>query len=221
MKEIMITIIIGYLLGCIQTAYFIGKFVKKTDIRTLGNGNAGASNTTAVFGWKYGIVVALVDILKPVLAIFLISYLWKSSIDSETLILLKYICGLFVILGHNFPFFMDFKGGKGTASLIGMLMAIDIRTGLIGILAIICVTLISEYIALGTIALVLVSVILTVVFGYDIFCILIMLFITIMSIYKHIPNLKNIKNGTEIRLSKVLKKEKGIKERGVKEDINI
>lgn len=210
MIGIIFTIVIGYLAGCLQTAYLIGKVIKKTDIRSMGNGNAGASNTTVVFGWKYGILVALVDILKPVFAILLASYLLRNHVDSGSLMLLKYICGFCVVLGHNFPFFIGFKGGKGTASLIGMFLAIDIKIGLAGLLAIFCVTILSDYIAIGTIALVLTSFIMTVLFDYDIFCILITLTLAIMSIYKHIPNLKKIRNGTETGLSKVWKKEKDI-----------
>lgn len=210
MIEIFFATFIGYLAGCFQTSYFIGKVVKKTDIRSLGNGNAGASNTTVVFGWKYGIFVALMDILKPVLAILLVHYLWRNRIDNEMLVLLKYICGFFVILGHNFPFFMGFKGGKGTASIIGMFMAIDIKMGIAGFIAILCVTILSDYIALGTIALVLTTLIMTVLLNYDIYCILIVLIIGIMSIYKHIPNLIKIKNGTETRLRKTWKKDKDI-----------
>lgn len=210
MIEIILSIVIGYLAGCFQTSYLIGKVIKKADIRSLGNGNAGASNTTVVFGWKYGVLVALVDIIKPIVAIFLTGYLLRNHVDSEKIILLKYICGFCVILGHNFPFYMRFKGGKGTASLIGMFMAIDIKIGIAGFLAIFFVTILSDYIALGTIALVLTSFIMTVLLDYNIFCILITLTLAIMSIYKHIPNLKKIRNGTETRLRKVWKKEKDI-----------
>ncbi len=210
MIEIVFVMVIGYLAGCFQTSYFIAKTVKKTDIRSLGNGNAGASNTTVVFGWKYGVLVALIDIIKPVLAILLVHYLWRNRIDSEMLILLKYICGFCVILGHNFPFFMGFKGGKGTASLIGMFMAIDIKIGFIGFLAILLVTIFSDYIVLGTIALIVSVFIMTIILDYNVFCIIITLLLAVMSIYKHIPNLIKIKNGTETRLRNTWEKGKDI-----------
>ena len=150
MIRYIISVIIGYLFGCIQTSYFIGKIIKKTDIRSLGNGNAGASNATKVFGWKYGIIVALIDIIKPIASIILIHYLWNNILAADELIFLKFLNGLGVILGHNYPFFMKFKGGKGTASLIGMLIAIDIKIAIIGIVLIVLTTIITDYIALGT-----------------------------------------------------------------------
>lgn len=206
MIEEFITIIIGYLVGCIQTSYFLAKIVKKTDIRSLGNGNAGASNTTVVFGWKYGIFVGLIDIIKPIIAIVLIQYLWVNEITIDELTFLKFLGGFFVILGHNFPFFMGFKGGKGTASLIGMIIAIDSRIAMIGIIAIVLITIVTDYIALGTMALVISIIITTTFFGYTTSCIAITILIAIMSIYKHIPNMIRIKNHTETGLRKTLKK---------------
>lgn len=206
MIKYIITIIFGYLFGCFQTSYFITKKYKKTDIRSLGNGNAGASNTTVVFGWKYGILVALVDIIKPILSILLFHYLWRNNVSTDELIFIKFINGFAVILGHNFPFFMKFKGGKGTASLIGFLLAIDIRMAIIGILSIVFITIITDYIALGTIALVVSFIITTIVFGYSIPCISIAVIIALMSVYKHIPNIIRIKNKSETGLRKVIKK---------------
>lgn len=105
MKELLIVILIGYILGCFQTSYFIATFFKKTDIRTLGNKNAGASNITMAFGWKYGLLVALIDILKPIISIFIIRLLFSNKVNNSDLMFLIYLNGLFVILGHNYPFF--------------------------------------------------------------------------------------------------------------------
>lgn len=205
MKIIFLCAILGYLFGCFQTSYFIGKIFKKVDIRDFGNGNAGASNTTVALGWKYGILVGLVDILKAVISILIIKYIFKDSIDNKHLMFFMYLNGVFVILGHNFPFFMKFKGGKGTASLVGMLIAIDIRLAVIGILAIVLITIITNYIALGTIGLVTSFTIGTVLFRYNTACLIIALIITLMSIYKHISNIKKIINGTETGLRQTLK----------------
>src|SRR5690625_2777455 len=112
-------------------------------------GNAGASNTVTVFGWKMGVTVGLLDILKAIISILLVKYLFK-----ETNIFNLYLNGTSVILGHNFPFFMGFRGGKGTASNLGMLFAINLKLGILGLLVILTVTLITDYIVLGTMALV-------------------------------------------------------------------
>ena len=204
MGRIFIVIIIGYLFGCIQTSYILGKTFGKVDIRTLGNGNAGASNTTVSLGWKYGIVVALVDILKAVFSILIIKYLFHSQVSNSFLLFLLYLNGFFVILGHDYPFYVNFKGGKGTASLIGMLMIIDIRLGLIGILSIVILTLITDYITIGTMGLVLLFTLFTIIFGYNIGCIIVAIAITMLSIYKHLPNINKIIAGTETGLRKAL-----------------
>lgn len=206
MKTIIIVILIGYLIGCFQTSYFISKKFKKIDIRTLGNKNAGASNTTVAFGWKYGLIVAIVDILKTIISVFIIKILFKNTVDSSYMMFLIYLNGLFVIIGHNYPFFLEFKGGKGTASLIGLLFAIDIRFGILGILTMIIVSFATDYVPLGTIALVILFVLGTIFFKFNNYCLYISIFVAVLSIFKHIPNIINIINHRENSLRKALKK---------------
>lgn len=201
--EIIFTIIIGYLFGCIQTSFFLVKLIKGVDIRTLGNNNAGASNTTASIGWKYGILVGIIDVLKAVVSINLIAILFK---DYSNLIFLKYLNGLFVILGHNYPFFLNFKGGKGTASLIGMMLSINFKLGICGILLMIFITIFTQYIALATISTLIFFVLFTIYSSYGLSSILISIIIALLGIYKHLDNIKNIKNKTEKKLSSTLKK---------------
>lgn len=205
MYKFAIVILIGYLMGCLQWSYILSKTLKKTDIRTLGGGNAGASNTVKVFGWKMGVAVGLLDIIKAIVSIMIIRYLFKISFLENNMLNL-YLNGIAVILGHNYPFFMGFKGGKGTASTLGMLFGIDYKIGIIGFLVILIVTLASDYIALGTIALVTFFILATIYFDFGTACILIAIFIAIQSIYKHIPNLKSIRSKQESRLSDVLRK---------------
>lgn len=206
MKTIFIVILIGYLIGCFQTSYFVSTTFKKTDIRTLGNKNAGASNITISFGWKYGLLVAITDILKPILSIFIIKFIFYNKINESDLMFLIYLNGLFVIIGHNYPFFLNFKGGKGTASLIGLLFAIDIRFGLIGLLMMIIISFLTDYIVFGTVSLELVLLIGTILLKFNKYCIYISLIIILLGLYKHIPNFKNIINKNEPSLKKSLKK---------------
>ena len=114
--------ILGYGFGCIQSAFLISKFLLNEDIRKKGNGNAGASNMTLAYGKKFGALVAIIDILKAFIAVFLIKYLFSGG---ENIYSYIYLGGLFVILGHNYPFYMSFRGGKGTAALIGMMFGIN------------------------------------------------------------------------------------------------
>ena len=200
MERYALIILLGYLFGCLQWSYILGKVVKKKDIRSLGVGNAGASNTVTVFGWKMGVVVGILDISKAIISIIIIKYIFKSS-DIFSL----YLNGTSVILGHNYPFFMGFKGGKGTASTVGMLFAINLQLGLIGFLVILLVTLLTDYIALGTMALVTFFVIATIYLGYGPACIILSLFIALLSAYKHLINMKRILSKTESRLRNTMK----------------
>lgn len=200
MEKYALIILLGYLFGCLQWSYILGKIIKKKDIRALGVGNAGASNTVTVFGWKMGIAVGILDISKAIISIIIIKHILKSS-DMLSL----YLNGTSVILGHNYPFFMGFKGGKGTASTVGMLLAINYKLGLLGILVILLVTLFTDYIALGTMALVTFFVIGTFYLGYGPACIALALFISILSAYKHIPNMKRILSKTESRLRNTIR----------------
>lgn len=207
MKDIIIVSIIGYLFGNIQTSYLLGKLVKKTDIRTLGQGNAGASNAVVSLGWKFGALVAFIDVLKGVLSILVVRHYFHAGLDQEGAILL-YINGYTAILGHIYPFYMNFKGGKGTATLIGILLGMNPVYGVIGILIIVGVTFASDYIAIGTLALTLYVVFVTLFKDLGTIPLIISLLGGILSLKLHIPNYRRIQSGTETKLTEVLKKNK-------------
>jgi glycerol-3-phosphate acyltransferase PlsY len=103
-----------------------------------------------------------------------------------------YLNGTAVILGHNYPFFMNFRGGKGTASTLGMLFGIDFTLGLIGFFIILIVTIATDYIAIGTISLVSLFILATIYLEFGTVCLLLAIFIALQSLYKHIPNIKKI-----------------------------
>jgi len=206
MMNYFIVALIGYAFGCLQFSYILGKTLRKVDIRTLGHGNAGASNAVISLGWKYGILVALLDILKAIVSILIIKGLFKNAVSNEQLNLYMYLNGFFVILGHNYPFFMKFKGGKGTASLAGMLIAINIPMALLGILIIVTVTIVTDYIALGTIALVIYFIIATIYLKFGTGAIIISIAIAMMSIFNHLKNIKRIINKEENGLRKAIKR---------------
>ncbi len=200
----IIIMLVGYIFGCFQSSYIIGRTFKKVDIRNLGNGNAGASNTVVSLGWKWGVIVGVLDIIKAIIPIFIIKYVFKNIMPYKSLSPYLYLNGFSVILGHNYPFYMGFKGGKGTASLIGMLMAIDYRIALIGILSIVLITLITDYIALGTISLVVLFVLSTAFFKHGTISIFIAGLIALLSIYNHLPNVKRILKNEEVRFRKTI-----------------
>lgn len=192
--------IIGYLFGCVQTAYILIRIVKKADIRKLGTTNAGASNVTAVAGWKLGIITAIVDILKGTGAVYIVSLLFPKSIE------LLYVTGAFVILGHIFPAYLKFKGGKGTASLIGIMLAINFKIALILVITLVVLTVVTDYIAIGSIGMFLMLPAVTFIYDYKLICILVGIFLLTICIYKHFVNLKRIFKKEELGLRAVIKR---------------
>jgi glycerol-3-phosphate acyltransferase PlsY len=200
--QVVVSIVIGYLLGCFQTAYIMGRAVKKIDIRTAGSNNAGASNVTMVLGWKYGIITALADIFKAAFAVILVGSIFPNSKE------LIFIAGAAAVIGHIFPFFLRFKGGKGAASLIGMLLAIDFKIAFIAIITIVVITLIIDYIALGSIGMFTVLPISTYAFNYPLVCTAIGVGLALVCVYKHQINIKRILTKEEAGLRRVLNKNK-------------
>ncbi|SFN31329.1 glycerol-3-phosphate acyltransferase [Proteiniclasticum ruminis] len=207
MKEIIISAVIGYLLGNIQAAYILGKLIKKVDIRTMGQGNAGASNAVESLGWKFGVLVGIIDVLKGVVSILLIKLLFDVKLNPDGAFLL-YLAGYTAILGHIYPFYMNFKGGKGTATLVGILLGLNPLYGLIGILFIVSTTLLTDYIVLGTAALTTYVVALTCLKDFGTGALVLSILGALLSMFLHRKNYRRIKLGTETRLSQVLHKKK-------------
>lgn len=135
--------LLGYLLGCSNLAYYISKATRK-DIRKDGSGNLGASNATILFGWKAGASVAVHDVGKAVLAVILAKGLFPN---------LEYAgaaAGVAAVLGHIFPFYLKFKGGKGTASFLGLTLALNWKLALAVVALLVLATIITDYIVIGT-----------------------------------------------------------------------
>ncbi|MEH7386368.1 glycerol-3-phosphate acyltransferase [Bacillus sp. JJ1521] len=201
----LVSIVVGYIFGCIHGSTIVGK-LKRVNIKESGVKNAGASNTTIVLGWKYGIIVALIDIGKGVVPVLLMkNWLGSYSLDDRTFYFLIFLNGAFVIIGHIFPVTMKFNGGKGTASMIGVAFAIDWKVGLIGLALLIIFSLISDYLPIGVLMMYLAWVFLTYLFGYPMYAILITFVLTLLCIYKHLENWRRIQNKTETRISSMLK----------------
>ncbi len=205
--SVLLIILGSYLLGCLQWSYLLVRYIKKQDIRKLGHGNAGASNTVINFGWKFGALVALLDVAKAVCAVILaravMTIVGLEALDT-TLILAS--AGVAVVLGHVFPFFMNFKGGKGTASAVGMMLAIDWRIGLLGIAALLILTLISNYIAIGAIGMWATYIAGAIFWLESDLTVALLTIILVLSIWLHRENISRILQGTETGLRKTMKK---------------
>lgn len=149
---ISITIVVAYLLGSIPTAVWYGQGFFNLDIRKYGSGNAGATNTFRVLGKRAGTIVMLVDVLKGYTAAILATLLWYFNVVSETEILtFKIVLGLVAVIGHLYPVFANFKGGKGVATLLGMMLATHPEMAAVCIGVFLLVVIASQYVSLGSI----------------------------------------------------------------------
>lgn len=145
--ERIICLLAGYLFGLIQTGYLYGK-AHKIDIRNHGSGNSGTTNALRVMGAKAGAVVFFGDFLKSLLPCLLVRVIFKDK--PEFVYLLMMYTGLGVILGHNYPFYLKFKGGKGIAATAGLIVATDLRMTLLCFVAFLSIVIITRYVSLGS-----------------------------------------------------------------------
>ena len=196
--QYLLAIILGYLLGCSSMAYYIGKF-KETDIRTAGSGNLGASNATVLFGWSAGVAVALHDIGKAVIAVISGKGLFSQ---------LEYAgaaAGVACVLGHIFPFYLGFRGGKGLASYFGMVLALNWKLALIIGAVIVLATLITDFISVGALSSIVVAPVYTFFTTHNLILVAILGVATVVMFLKHWENIIRIAKGQEIGLRRTAK----------------
>ncbi len=197
-------IMAAYLLGCSNMALYISRF-KGVDMRSGGSGNLGASNATLLMGWGAGVLVGLHDIAKAAIAVVIAELIYPNVENIGA------VAGVAAVMGHIFPAPMGFRGGKGFASYIGMTLALNWKFALAIMAMVLVITLVTDYIVLGTTATVLL------VPGYlgwerkNMLLVLILLIATAVIIYKHRANYVRIMNGTEIGLRSAAKGEQRVR----------
>ncbi|MBD7944772.1 MULTISPECIES: glycerol-3-phosphate acyltransferase [Psychrobacillus] len=202
-------LLIGYLVGSIHGSK-LAQWMSGVNIKKEGLNNSGASNATIVLGWKYGVLVGAIDILKGAIMIIgarLIAPQLTSLSTSEHDFLL-YIAGAAVILGHNFPIYTKFKGGKGTASIIGVLLALHWPIGLAGLLLLICITLLTDYLLIGVFFFYLIFIGASIWTADGIGPIIVAGFLFLMASFLHIENVQRLIRKEEVKISSVMKKKK-------------
>ena len=207
--ERLICLVIGYICGLFQTGYLYGK-LHHIDIRQHGSGNAGTTNALRTLGWKAGVITFLGDCLKCIVAVWIAWMIFGKSHERMFELLAMY-AGVGAVLGHNFPFYLHFKGGKGIAATAGILLAVNPRVAIVAYFTFIVIVVITRYVSLGSIVLVIMfavgMVIQGEVFGttltpperYELYGL--SLFLMLLAIYKHKANIKRLLNGTENKLS--------------------
>lgn len=200
----LIAVVVGYLMGSSNMAYWISR-IKKVDIRKNGSGNLGASNATVLLGWGAGILVALHDIGKALLAVVLAKWLFPQLEFAGA------AAGVAAVLGHIFPFYLGFRGGKGLASFVGMLLALNWRVALGIMLLVLVLTLVTDYISVGAMSCVVAAPVGLWLDGGGILLPLIICLASVTMLWKHRENIVRIRNGTEIGLRSTARGEKRIK----------
>ncbi|WP_099158205.1 glycerol-3-phosphate 1-O-acyltransferase PlsY [Virgibacillus ndiopensis] len=183
--------IIAYVLGSIPSALIVGKVGFKIDIREHGSGNLGATNTFRVLGIKAGIIVTLADILKGTVAT-LIPLLFDADVY-------RLVIGLFAVLGHTYPLFAKFKGGKAVATSGGIIFGVNPLLFLVMIVTFVLTLYVSKYVSLSSMITGVVSAIVAMLFK-DVGLIIVISALTIFVFYRHKENIKRIKNGTEPKI---------------------
>ena len=197
-------LLIGYLLGGVQSAILVGRF-KGIDIRTYGSGNAGTTNTIRVLGKKAGALVLIIDILKAVLAIALAKLIFGGN-HKEAIILIALYSGIGAILGHSYPLFFGFKGGKGIATTAGTLIGIDFRLFLIAAAVFLVCFGITRIVSISSLFMtasipVLISIMYAGAGAIGVEAMVLALAITAFTFYRHKANIKRLMNGTEAKLT--------------------
>ena len=201
----LITVVAAYLLGSIPSSVWYGIGYFGIDVRKHGSGNAGATNTFRVLGKRAGTIVMLIDVLKGWTATCLASLLFYMSTIGETeLLMYKILFGIIAIVGHIFPVFVNFKGGKGIATLLGMVLAIHPELALVCITIFILTLIASQYVSLSSILATLAFPVLSwvgvfgqpepllIVFGFVMF---------VLVVITHQKNIIRLVNGNENRVN--------------------
>ncbi|MBE6925255.1 MAG: glycerol-3-phosphate acyltransferase [Ruminococcaceae bacterium] len=196
--------VIGYLVGCSNMAIYISRH-KKVDIRAVGAGNPGTANTVLTLGWGPGILVGLHDISKGVIVSLIAKLLFPQYAG------IAVVAGSACVIGHIYPVFMKFRGGKGFAAYIGMWLVVDWRATLLVLAVVVLVTLIFDYLTIGTTITVLVLPVYLSVFFIGWLPLLAASVATVIVILNHIENYVRIYKGTEFGLSTAIKKEQRVK----------
>lgn len=206
-----ISLLIGYICGLFLTGFIIGK-IKHVDLTTQGSGNVGTTNTLRILGVPRGALTLLGDMLKGVVAAFVVYFIFRNTPYGETgiVLLMEYAC-FGAVLGHDFPIYMPKKGGKGIATSAALVLVCFPKALPLLILGFILIVFVTRYVSLGSIsiaALLALEVILFAHFGYlDYYneykweAVVIVVIVAALAIFKHRSNIKRLLNGCENKFS--------------------
>jgi acyl phosphate:glycerol-3-phosphate acyltransferase len=201
--ETLLFVLLAYLTGAFPSAVWVGKTFYKIDVREFGSGNAGATNTFRILGKKAGIPVLIMDIFKGWLSVNYISFLTNIPQSPEAVFEIQLAFGIAAVIGHLFPIYTGFRGGKGIATLLGLLIGLHAVAALYSILVFVLVFLISKYVSLGSIiASVAFPILVILILGstngsLNLFA----FFVPILSLITHQKNIERLLRGEETKVT--------------------
>lgn len=205
MTSYIIVIIFAYLIGSINFSIILSKKMAGFDIREKGSGNAGSTNMLRSVGKKAALLTLVCDILKGVIAIllaWLAGVIW--DLDKSSIATLTYIAGFMAIFGHTYPIFFEFRGGKGVATSLGVLLMLNWKVGLICLIFALIIIAVTRMVSLGSILSATLFPILIIFMGgvkNNIWTVTLSILIGAFVIFNHRENIKRIKEGNENKLS--------------------
>lgn len=204
--------IVAYLAGSVNSSIIISKIIG-TDIREHGSGNAGATNMLRTYGKKIGVITLVLDALKGVIGVGIalltltfIAPLFPETANDTSWILMRYFCGAAIVIGHNYPIFFQFKGGKGIATSAAVIFMLDWRVGFIVLIGALLVMALTRYVSLGSIigALLFPTGVCLYTFfidkDYNYALLITAIFMCALAVYRHKANIVRLANGTESKL---------------------
>lgn len=194
----IILIILAYLYGSIPFALVVGRFFYKTDVRNYGSGNLGGTNTGRVLGKKAGVAVIILDACKALVVMLLTRYLCSYFALNQDL---SYICAFFCVVGHCYPIFAKFKGGKAVSTAIGYFIAVNPLGAMLALVVFFVVLKLSKYVSLSSVLASLSVLAATPFLDMPLIGKLANLGIISLLVYRHKENLKRVKQGTESKIS--------------------
>lgn len=194
--------VLAYLLGSLSTAVWVGKAFHGVDVRTHGSGNAGATNTIRVLGVKTGVIVMIIDVFKGWLAVALSGWLLFSLLNIDQLIIVKIVSGLFAVTGHIFPLYTGFRGGKGVATFVGVILALYPLAFFIVLVWFVIVFMLTRYVSLDSVTGALIFPLIVVFFlkEQNTALIVLSIIIAVFIPLTHHKNIRRLLNGTENKL---------------------
>jgi acyl phosphate:glycerol-3-phosphate acyltransferase len=200
---IVIFAVLSYLIGSFSSAVWFGKWFFGTDVREFGSKNAGATNTFRVLGYKAGIPVFIADVLKSFLAVNLIIFIPEMIVESEFFYQTKLIFGVAAVLGHIFPLYTGFRGGKGVASMLGLVLALSPASAGLTFIVFIIVFLISHIVPVSSLSAALVfPLVVFLLTGGESLTLTIFSYVgSVLIVITHLKNIKRLLKGEEKRIS--------------------